>query len=336
MAKTGTSSVNSGSISSSSAPPGDAEEQGGDTQAAVVQLVPHRRYRSFGAPIAEFAESVIHALERSKGLDAVGQALGSAFSKVVQPGPMKDLLSGTWMGHAAHPMLTDVTIGSWTSALMLDLFGGRAARPGADALVGVGVLAALPTAVTGLSDLADLGTEHERALGSAHAIGNLTAVALYGASYLARRSGSRLTGFALSMAGAAVMTGAAFLGGHLSFRRGIGVDHTAFEYPVEEWTPVLDEADLPEGEPRLVHAGGNEVMLYRPRPDAICALAEHCSHAGGPLHEGLFESGRVTCPWHASIFNLADGSLVRGPATAPQPSYEVRVKDGKIEVRSRD
>ena len=240
------------------------------------------------------------------------------------------------MGHAAHPMLTDVTVGSWTSALMLDLFGGRAARPGADALVGVGVLAALPTAVTGLSDLADLGTEHERALGAAHAIGNLTAVALYGASYLARRSGSRLTGIALSMAGAAAMTGAAFLGGHLSFRRGIGVDHTAFEYPVEEWTPVLDEAELPEGEPRLVNAGGNEVMLYRQRPDAVCALADHCTHAGGPLHEGSFESGRVTCPWHASIFNLADGSLVRGPATAPQPSYEVRVKDGKIEVRSRD
>jgi nitrite reductase/ring-hydroxylating ferredoxin subunit len=53
------------------------------------------------------------------------------------------------------------------------------------------------------------------------------------------------------------------------------------------------------------------------------------------LHEGSIEGGRVTCPWHASMFNLADGSLVRGPATAPQPSYEVRVQDGKIEVRSR-
>jgi nitrite reductase/ring-hydroxylating ferredoxin subunit len=58
-------------------------------------------------------------------------------------------------------------------------------------------------------------------------------------------------------------------------------------------------------------------------------------HAGGPLHEGKVEDGRVTCPWHASTFNLADGSLVRGPATAPQPSYETRVQDGKIEVRSR-
>jgi nitrite reductase/ring-hydroxylating ferredoxin subunit len=131
------------------------------------------------------------------------------------------------------------------------------------------------------------------------------------------------------------MTGAAFLGGHLSFRKGIGVNHTAFEYPVGEWTPVLDDADLAEGEPRLVSAAGNDVLLYRPRPGAICALADHCMHAGGPLHEGTFEDGRVTCPWHASVFNLTDGSLVRGPATAPQPSYEARVRDGKIEVRSR-
>ena len=43
----------------------------------------------------------------------------------------------------------------------------------------------------------------------------------------------------------------------------------------------------------------------------------------------------MTCPWHASMFNLADGSLARGPATAPQPSYEARVRDNQIEVRSR-
>src|SRR2546421_751771 len=126
VTKTNVSSRESGS---SSVPPGGAEGNGGDSRAAAAQPVPHR-YQAFGAPVADSAESVIHALERSKGLDALGQAVASAFSKVVQPGTLKDLLSGTWMGHAAHPMLTDVTIGSWTSALILDLFGGRAARSG--------------------------------------------------------------------------------------------------------------------------------------------------------------------------------------------------------------
>jgi nitrite reductase/ring-hydroxylating ferredoxin subunit/uncharacterized membrane protein len=290
--------------------------------------------KALGARGAELADGIVHQIEQSQALDAFAQTVASLVSKVLQPGKLKDLVSGTWMGHPAHPMLTDVPIGAWTSALVLDLLGGPAAAQGADTLIGIGVLAALPTAVTGLSELADLGTEHERAIAGAHAIGNTAAVALYAASYVARKAGIRTIGIGLSTTGAGVLMASAFLGGHLSFRKGIGVDHTAFEYPVEDWTPVLADDELAEGEVRLVNAAGNDVMLYRSN-GTLCALADHCMHAGGPLHEGSIEGGRVTCPWHASMFNLADGSLVRGPATAPQPSYEARVQDGKIEVRSR-
>lgn len=290
--------------------------------------------RALGARGADLAEAVVGQIEQSHALDAFAQTLGSLVSKVLQPGKVKDLLSGTWMGHPAHPMLTDIPIGAWTSALMLDLLGGLRARKGADTLIGIGVLAALPTAITGLSELADLGTEPDRAVAGAHAIGMVAAVGLYATSYVARKSGNRTLGVGLALAGAGVMTTAAFLGGHLSFRKGIGVNHTAFEYPLEDWTPVLNDAELPDGQPTLVSASGNDVMLYR-ADGALCALADRCTHAGGPLHEGSIERGRVTCPWHASIFNLADGSLVQGPATAPQPSYEARVHEGKIEVRSR-
>jgi nitrite reductase/ring-hydroxylating ferredoxin subunit/uncharacterized membrane protein len=290
--------------------------------------------RALGARSADLGEGIIGQIEQSRALDAFAQTLGSLVSKVLQPGKLKDLVSGTWMGHPVHPMLTDVPIGAWTSALMLDLLARPAAGKGADTLIGIGVLAALPTVITGLSELADLGTEHERAIAGAHAIGNTAALALYAASYVARKAGSRTIGIGLSTAGAGVMMASAFLGGHLSFRKGIGVDHTAFEYPVEDWTPVLADDELDEGEAKLVNAAGNDVMVYRGN-GTLCALADHCMHAGGPLHEGSIEGGRVTCPWHASTFNLADGSLVRGPATAPQPSYEARVQDGKIEVRSR-
>ena len=290
--------------------------------------------RALGARGADLAEGVVGRIERSQALDGFARSVASLVSRVLRPGRLKDLLSGTWMGHPVHPMLTDVPIGAWASALMLDLLGGPAAAKGADTLVGVGVLAALPTAITGLSELADLGTEQERAVAGAHAIGNTAALALYAASYVARKAGSRTIGIGLSTAGAGVMMASAFLGGHLSFREGIGVNHTAFEYPVEDWTPVLADDELDEGEVKLVNAAGNDVMIYRSN-GTLCALADHCMHAGGPLHEGSIEGGRVTCPWHASTFNLADGSLVRGPATAPQPSYDTRVQDGKIEVRSR-
>ena len=67
----------------------------------------------------------------------------------------------------------------------------------------------------------------------------------------------------------------------------------------------------------------------------IYALANRCSHRGAPLHEGTIEDRHVVCPWHFSRFDLQDGSITRGPAVAPQPCYETRVRDGKIEVRSK-
>src|SRR5258708_7466651 len=188
---------------------------------------------ALGARGADVAEAVVTLIEQSKALDALGQTVGSLVSSVLQPGKVKDLVSGTWMGHPAHPMLTDIPVGTWTSALVLDLLGGPGAAKGADTLVGIGVLAALPTAITGLSELADLGTEHERAIAAAHAIGISAAVALYAASYVARNSGSRMIGVGLSTAATGLLTASAFLGGHLSFRKGIGVNHTAFEYPVD-------------------------------------------------------------------------------------------------------
>jgi nitrite reductase/ring-hydroxylating ferredoxin subunit len=134
------------------------------------------------------------------------------------------------------------------------------------------------------------------------------------------------------MLGAAVVAGAGFLGGHLAFRKGVGVDQTVFRGRLEDWTPVLDEQELAEAKARRVTAGGTAILLYR-RTDRIFALANRCSHRGGPLHKGRVTDGQVRCPWHLSTFNLEDGSVLHGPATAPQPCYEVRLQDGTIELR---
>jgi nitrite reductase/ring-hydroxylating ferredoxin subunit/uncharacterized membrane protein len=281
-----------------------------------------------------WTESLIAGIERARSLDVVGRKLGLAVAKVVRPGRAKDLLAGTWLGHPVHPVLTDVPIGAWTSAFVLDLVGGTQARRAADALVGVGVLAAVPTAATGLSDLADVVGPRERSLGTAHALGNVTAVALYGGSWLARRRGRRDAGVRLAMLGAAVVTGAGFIGGHLAYRKGVGIDQTVFRERVQDWTPVLEERELPEAKARRVRAGGTDILLYR-RQGRILALANRCSHRGGPLHKGRVADGTVRCPWHLSTFSLEDGSILQGPATAPQPCYDTRVRDGAIEVRER-
>lgn len=280
-------------------------------------------------------EALVGRIRRNSGLSAAGHSLAGAGGKVIKAGPVKDLLSGTWLGHAAHPLLTDLPIGSFTSALALDLLAGDAGAAGAQTLVGLGILSALPTALTGLSDLSGVADDRDLALGAAHAFGNTTALAFQALSYLARRRGRRGLGVALSLAGSGVMGWGAYLGGHLSLRRGIGVDHTAFEQPIGEWTAVVDDGDLHDGKATKVSAAGNDVLLYR-LARRTCALSDVCSHAGGPLHEGDVDGYGVTCPWHGSRFNMADGSILRGPATAPQPTYETRVQDGKIEIRSRD
>lgn len=266
--------------------------------------------------------------------DRPGTWLARQVSRVVKQGPAKDLLSGTWLGHPLHPLLTDVPIGAWTSSLVLDVFGGQQTRRAAEMMVGVGLVGAVPTAVAGLTDFSDTSGV-ERRVGTVHASFNTVALALYTASWLARRRGQHSAGVKFGLGGALAMTGGGFLGAHLAYGRGLGVDRTAFDQELSEWTPVLDVAGLTEGQPTLAEVGSIPLLLLR-RNGRVIALANTCTHRGGPLHEGQLEGETIICPWHRSAFRIDDGQVVRGPATARQPSYETRVMDGTVEVRLQE
>jgi nitrite reductase/ring-hydroxylating ferredoxin subunit/uncharacterized membrane protein len=277
-------------------------------------------------------QKLIQRLENFTALDKVTKPLSNAVGKAVQPRAARNLLSGTNLGHPLHPMLTDVTIGAWSMSSLLDVVGGRAAAPAADLLVGAGVGAAVPTAASGLNDWSDL-LGGERRIGSVHGFANVVALGLQVASLAARRRGQRGRGKALGVAGISVLTAGGYLGGHLSYVKGVGVNHTAFEELPADWTPVLAEAELSLGEHRQVTAGDAPVLLARLHGQ-ILAIAATCSHAGGPLADGELADGCVTCPWHGSTFRLDDGVIVRGPATTPQPTLQAQVRDGQIEVRA--
>ena len=264
-------------------------------------------------------------------LDPPSEAVGRFVSKTVPPGPVKDLLSGTWLGHAAHPLLTDLPIGFWTSAWVLDIVGGVRSGPAARKLVGLGILAAVPTAATGASDWADT-TGGERRVGLVHAAANSAALGAFVVSYLHRRRGNRLKGFAWGSLGALSATAGGHLGGHLINALGVGVDNTAFEVGPQEWLDVGPASDATEGRPHLVDAAGVPVLIVRSGP-SLFAIADRCTHRGGPLHEGPVEGGCVTCPWHGSVFHLEDGEVERGPAALPQPRYQARQRGDRLEVR---
>lgn len=276
-------------------------------------------------------EKITAAIEGLAALDRVAEPLQRGVRKAVpQQSQLKDVLSGTWLRHPLHPPLTDVVVGAWTSALLLDVFGGEGGRDSADRLVGVGVLAALPTAAAGLSDWAELrgGT---RRVGIVHAAGNVSALLLNASSWSARRSGNRSLGIALSTLGYGIASFSAWLGGHLSFARGVGVNQTAFDEAPSEWTPIIHASELHEDQLVGAQLDGLGVLLVR-QGERIYALDDRCSHRGCALHGGMLEGDRIRCPCHGSTFNL-DGSLLKGPATSPQPSFDVRTHDGKIEIR---
>jgi nitrite reductase/ring-hydroxylating ferredoxin subunit/uncharacterized membrane protein len=282
--------------------------------------------------VASVTESIAVQIEQLERLDRVGKPLqDAARGFFAQKSQLKDLVSGTWLGHPVHPPLTDAVIGTWTSALFLDLLGGDQTEEAADRLVAIGILAAIPTAATGLSDWAELDDGNRR-LGTVHAAGNTTALMLHALSWLARRRGDRRLGVALSATGYGLATCSAVLGGHLSFGKGVGVNQTAFEAGPGEWTAVYDEAALVDGRLTRAEANGVGVLLVR-CSGRIHALVDRCSHRGCSLHEGQLTDSTIECPCHGSTFRL-DGSLVKGPATASQPAFEVRTREGRVEIRT--
>jgi len=287
-------------------------------------------------------ETVIDVIAQQDWLGTAGDAIQPAVIKAFEAGGetgqvIKNFLHGTWLGHPLHPVITDVPIGAWTTAVVLDsfeLFGKDKYKPGADAAIAVGLVGAVGAAVTGLTDWTGT-TKKRRNVGLMHGILNVGATALYVTSFFLRqRKKSRRTAIGLAMIGYGVTSAAAYLGGHLVYGEQTGVDHTATaaEYP-KDFVAVLPENELAENTMKRVEAGEVAVLLAR-KDGEIFAIAHTCSHLGGPLSEGdLLDNCRVRCPWHGSVFSLEDGSVVDGPATEPQPKFEVRVNNGQIEVR---
>jgi nitrite reductase/ring-hydroxylating ferredoxin subunit/uncharacterized membrane protein len=268
--------------------------------------------------------------------DAMARAIGGAYEAGGEAGRMvRDFLHGTWLGHPLHPALVAVPIGAWTCTAILDgvesATGRREAGAGADATLGIGLVGAGLSALAGFTDWQHTDGKARR-VGVVHALLNTAATGLYVASWLARRRGDRSAGRGLASAAFAVANASAWLGGHLVYGERIGVTHADAPPRPLHFVPVLAEADLAEGVPRRVEVEGQPVLLVR-RGGAVHALVETCSHMGGPLSEGVVEGGCIRCPWHGSRFALEDGRVVNGPATFPQPRFDVRTRDGRIELR---
>ncbi len=280
------------------------------------------------------------ALDSAEGIGKIGTAvsLGVHHAVLAGGGPTRklaDLLHGTWLGHPLHPMLTDVTIGAWSMGTVMDVIGGATdsdySRKAADQLMMIGTISAVPTALSGLADFSTF-PDWSANTATWHAALNSVNLGLYVWSVAERRRGNRARGVLISSVAFGLTCVSAWLGGKLVYRAKVGVDHSdRFDEP-KTWKPILDEKELAERDPKRVDFDGNGILLYRNQGE-IYAIGSVCSHAGGPLEDGQFHGSCVQCPWHDSVFDMKDGSIVHGPATSPQPHFQTRIRDGQIEIR---
>ena len=166
-------------------------------------------------------------LEETTVLDRPVQALEPFVRDVFATGTRGAVLRGEWLGHALHPLLTDVVLGTWTSASLLDLFGGRDSSAAAQRLVGAGLLVVGPTAWAGWAEWSAAGSREKR-VGLVHAVTNAVAIGVYAASWSARRRGRHGKGALLALAGAGVSGVGGYLGSHLALTRKVASRDPAY------------------------------------------------------------------------------------------------------------
>lgn len=267
----------------------------------------------------------------------IAGVMNAIYSALGRPGRLvQDLLNGSWLGHALHPVLVDVVIGGSTAAVLLlvvSWFGVGGMYAPIAWILGLSCLAALAAIVSGLTDFKDTFGDEQNMAGL-HGVTNIIGTVGLAVAFIgALLDAPVLLGVAL-VASYVVLSIGAFIGGHVVFKYGYMVNRNAFAAgkSAAEFTEVASVADVPEYTPVKAMLGTTALVVVR-RGDTAYALKDTCSHAGASLSKGTLDGDRIICLLHASVFRLSDGAVRHGPATTRQVAYEARVHEGQVEVR---
>ena len=136
---------------------------------------------------------------------------------------IKEILQGTWLGHPLHPALVHLPTGLFPAALVFDIAGGEVAARVSLWCIGVGIVAALAAAPTGLADWWDIKPEKPaRRLGWAHMAMNTAVLCAFALSFWLRvnaKDGAIL----MCAIGNVLLAISGYLGGRMVFEHGISV-----------------------------------------------------------------------------------------------------------------
>jgi nitrite reductase/ring-hydroxylating ferredoxin subunit/uncharacterized membrane protein len=282
--------------------------------------------------------SLTETIAKQSSLDKVITGLSEKLNKVLEKTGNKkkitDLLNGVWLGHPLHPALVSVPCGCWTAATILDTFALRTGKPSRAAapVVAIGVLGGIAAAAPGLADWDTLTDQHRR-IGLVHAAANAVALVSYTMSLLFRVIGAgpaRFTGYL----GFIAVSFSGYLGGDMVYRLQGGVAQLPAAEPPDQVELPLASVQIAEGQTRRVEVGDFPVMVARSN-GRLYAIADLCPHLGCSLADGSLNGGSVVCNCHGSRFDLADGSVLEGPATTPVRAFEIQIQGERALLRPR-
>jgi hypothetical protein len=177
---------------------------------------------SGGGTAGSIGARLAAVVEQDQRLDGVVAAFADPAQRLTATPRRRALLLGRQLGHALHPVLTDLPIGCWTSSWLLDVLPVGGSPRASQRLIALGLLSAVPTAVTGWAEWSRTDQPEIRRVGVVHAAANTGALALYTGSWLARRSGRHRAGVALGQLGALTVSAGGFLGAHMAIGRKVG------------------------------------------------------------------------------------------------------------------
>ena len=290
------------------------------------------------------SESFIDRLVRRQNwlervADFVQKVTEGIYKVLGAPGRMlRNLLHGTTvLGHPLHPAVTDLPMGAWMVGVVLDylaIYGHFVPPEGGDIALLVGVIAAAVAVASGYTDFQET-VGHERRLALTHGLTMTLVFVVEVVSVFLRwlgGSGAHPAAVGLATAGLVLVILGGYIGGHVVYSMGTVVNRNAFYNGPEDFVDVGASDDFPEDAMRRVMVEDLPALLTRQR-GKLCAIGAVCTHAGGPLDEGTLENGRVTCPWHGSIFDVCTGAVKGGPATFDEPQLVVREDGGRVSVK---
>jgi len=261
-----------------------------------------------GLRFTRVADKGIGRIEAATSLDRPAYAVETAIARPAQiagrpANQVGDVLHGTGYGHPVHPMLVTIPIGTWTLALGLDLLAtlGFIRKTGtaqaADVALKAGAVSAVAAAASGLADWQHTNGR-DRRVATVHGLANSAALGLNLVSIVLRGQGRRGAGRLVSGAGWACMFVGGYLGGHLVYRRRIGVDHADRSPEPHDFRPVVRLSELQEDRPLRVEVWDETtrqaigIALVR-HEGRVHAMGARCSHMGGPLTR----VGCLAAPW---------------------------------------